>query len=930
MTPRRPSRAALAPLALALLASCTTPRTQIILLVDTDMAQGPNGPLTHVRITVKSPASGAVRQRLTYPLRRAVNGQSFELPGTLGIAALDNDGARSVEVNVDAVSDPGGDGSQRAAMFTYYAVAPFAEERTTLLSVFLADRCRALARTCTPDETCGLDGCVPRVQSSLPEVSPGFRPDASARDAVADVNPDDAPDAHTDATIDIPHDVTIDLPVDADAPVVDAGCPAGQTRCGGACVDPATDLAHCGACDARCPAGAHATTTCAAGRCGLSCAQGFADCDVSAANGCEVDLGADARHCGACGAACSTRGAASECRAGACRLTCAAGFGDCDRDVSNGCETGIASAAHCGACGAACELPHVATQACASGACAVGACAAGWADCDRAAANGCEVDTANNGAHCGGCGRACGAGMVCNAGACATSCATGLVACGAACVNVASNAAHCGGCDAACPARPNAAATCAAGACGFVCNAGFADCDGNAVNGCEASLSAPATCGACARRCSAANAASTCVGGSCGYTCNAGFGDCDGMAVNACETDTRSAAAHCGRCGQACSLPHATASCAASVCAVASCEAGWANCDGDPANGCETDTRNAAAHCGACRRACALANATAACAGGGCVVSACAAGYGNCNGADADGCEVNLNTDAHCGACGRACAMNTACSRGACVSTCPAGTALCSGACVSTGDSADHCGACGTACATPPSSTPACVGGACTFTCNDGRGDCNRVISDGCEAPLDTTTNCNACGVPCAPPNAMGTCASRVCRVASCSAGWGDCNGAALDGCEQRIDESPMHCGACGNACPRGANATARCAAGACMLDCDEGFEDCDGNPSNGCEARVGVACGTACAPGFTACVGLMQGCMATPRACGSRCTELGVMGFCNLLGLCAAPVPTCTVGDAGGLDAGDTLDAGGPAPGRDSGVSMDGSTAIE
>jgi hypothetical protein len=34
--------------------------------------------------------------------------------------------------------------------------------------------------------------------------------------------------------------------------------------------------------------------------------------------------------------------------------------------------------------------------------------------------------------------------------------------------------------------------------------------------------------------------------------CNAGFGDCDGMAANGCETNTTSSAQNCGSCGRVC------------------------------------------------------------------------------------------------------------------------------------------------------------------------------------------------------------------------------------------------------------------------------------------------------------------------------------------------------------------------------------------
>ncbi len=66
-------------------------------------------------------------------------------------------------------------------------------------------------------------------------------------------------------------------------------CQGGLACCAGACVDPLTDLAHCGGCGAPCPDLANAAETCVLGACGLGdCADGFADCDQDASDGCEV------------------------------------------------------------------------------------------------------------------------------------------------------------------------------------------------------------------------------------------------------------------------------------------------------------------------------------------------------------------------------------------------------------------------------------------------------------------------------------------------------------------------------------------------------------------------------------------------------------------------------------------------------------------
>jgi hypothetical protein len=151
------------------------------------------------------------------------------------------------------------------------------------------------------------------------------------------------------------------------------------------------------------------------------------------------------------------------------------------------------------------------------------------------------------------------------------------------------------------------------------CAAGFDDCDGMASNGCEASLSAPTTCGRCGNACTApANATATCAAmGVCGFACGADFADCDRNAANGCEINVANGnARNCGGCGVECGLARAVSTCVARTCRVESCETGYGDCDGMSANGCESDLRTSSQHCGACGRSCA--------SGTYCQASACA------------------------------------------------------------------------------------------------------------------------------------------------------------------------------------------------------------------------------------------------------------------------------------------------------------------
>ena len=145
-----------------------------------------------------------------------------------------------------------------------------------------------------------------------------------------------------------------------------------------------------------------------------------------------------------------------------------------------------------------------------------------------------------------------------------------------------------------CAFLPNvASAGCGVGGCSIgSCTAGHADCNGVASDGCETDIAASSqNCGGCGKVCaSIARGSGACVAGACKVTaCAPGFDDCNGNAADGCETDLGVDSKHCGSCGKACSSPFADyVGCAAAKCAVLSCAPGFANCDGAADNGCET------------------------------------------------------------------------------------------------------------------------------------------------------------------------------------------------------------------------------------------------------------------------------------------------------------------------------------------------------
>ncbi len=511
---------------------------------------------------------------------------------TAGITPADGGGADAANDGATPVDPRCGDGASCSAL----ADTPYCDgARGVCVACLAHEHCR-LGEYCTTNGACAT-GC--RTDDDCVPAGPGGG-DAGVVDAEPTKVRCDA-ETHTCRGCKYDDECAAGFICDGTSTCVPGcteahACADGKGCCGGECVDTKSNPSHCGACDQACAKPAHGNATCTAGTCGLAaCDEGFGNCDLDPANGCETDLRSTVSHCGACGVACAPAYATGACEASACKVAaCNPGYGDCDGDPKNGCEQGLATMTHCGACGVACTIPN-GTGTCASGTCEVAECAPGFGDCDGVAANGCETDLTKDATNCGTCGKVC----------------------------------------------PSSAGTpaCVSGACKYTsCAAGLGDCDGS--GSCKTPITNDvANCGACGKTCSAANGTPKCDGTTCGIqSCSSGFGNCNGDVVDGCE-QTLKTLAHCGACGVACTRTNASPTCSTGTCAIAACNAGYGNCDGVDGNGCETDLTSTLTHCGACGNACSLAHATAACSAGSCVVSTCAAGYGDCDGIAANGCE---------------------------------------------------------------------------------------------------------------------------------------------------------------------------------------------------------------------------------------------------------------------------------------------------
>lgn len=562
-----------------------------------------------------------------------------------------------------------------------------------------------------------------------------------------------------------------------------ATCP--RCAAGGACVqdsDCASGVCVAGACAAPTCVdgvrnGAETAVDCGGGACptcadNVACAQA-SDCQSGVCflgqcrapscadgvkNGSETATDCGGGTCPTCadGRACQ---AAADCLSGVCSSgtsTCAAP--SCADGVRNGAETGVDCGGICPGCGPG--GPCALGSDCGSGVCQVGTCRV--AACGNGVSDASETDVDCGGPDCAPCatGKACGMGTDCASAVCQT----GLCRpahCGNGAKDADETDADCGGSCTPCAAGKGCAtgADCASGACGAgTClEAPGATCLGDAQ--CASGFCTDGVC--CDVRC----------GGIC-QACNqvGSVGTCAflpaGTPYAACPNDGQATCGRTGLCSGAgsCALYSAGTACVPASCASATSANRVDSCDGSGTCvdggvvACTPYVCNGAS--GTCRTTC---TADADCAPG----YACSSGV----------CKVSV---------GGLCSFGAQCSSGAC----------CSGVCRDLATDADNCGACGTVChLNAGTSANACTSGTCAPTCNGAWGNCDGNGANGCETPLDTLTDCGACGAACSLANADASCGTGTCELASCNIGYASCDGSSATGCETPLSGWANTCG---------------------------------------------------------------------------------------------------------------------------------------
>ncbi len=492
------------------------------------------------------------------------------------------------------------------------------------------------------------------------------------------------------------------------------------------------------------------------------------------------------------------------------------------------------------------------------------------------------VDFKTNVNHCGGCGKACAPGVLCNDGNCQIDeCRTGQISCNGVCVDPLTSPTNClakGNCSDDNPESENYK--------GFVCTGAkevcltwgegdnlqgkcaISDCSGeetlcatnsNEGNKCiNINSDDEKNCGACNYACSShpvPNATSNeCRAGECLYQCDTGY-----INVSASSTasginciDPKSNSEYCGatgseegQTGEKCATGQV---CVDGECVQNSCSGSQTLCSTSAGNQCVEIKGSDTENCGACGYSCESGkpvNTTVdGCVAGECQYQ-CTAGLVNVSASStATGikCVDPKNDNTYCGAegasaTGVACESGKVCVDGKCVqNSCSGSETLCStssgNTCINIkGSDTANCGACGYSCESgkPVNTTvKSCSTGTCQYQCTAGLVNVSAsstATGIKCIDPKSDNTYCGATsssstGESCGSGK---VCVDGKCVQNSCSGSETLCSTSSGNTCINIKGSDTANCGACGYSCESGkpVNTTVKsCATGVCQYQC--------------------------------------------------------------------------------------------------------------
>ena len=129
--------------------------------------------------------------------------------------------------------------------------------------------------------------------------------------------------------------------------------------------------------------------------------------------------------------------------------------------------------------------------------------------------------------------------------------------------------------------------------------------------------------------------------------------------------------------------------------------------------------------------------------------------------------------------------------------------------------------------------------------------------------------------------------------MTSCLMGFQDCDGNPVNGCEVDLRSDVSNCGSCRSACTL-SHATGACMMGGCVLGaCESGFANCDGIAANGCEVDLRSS-PTHCGACLHVCPSIQNGlALCADSVCDARCA----VGFHRCGDACVSDASPSTCG---------------------------------